>query len=947
APGVLPPGALITGRVEIDGVPGRAPLALDIDVRLNGGRVVAQGTLDLAGPVAAYDLAGRVVDLPVGALVPVEVPPVTLTAAFSLAGQGTEPETIDARVALDGGFGAWRTEPGDGIRLDADVEDGRLALDTLSLELATLRLDAAGAWRYATPTAGGIDYDLDVTSLEPFGPYLPPPVRGAVWGSATTRGELTGTLDVPRFAGEADAEDLRYADWFIGAAAADYAVTAPPRRGLELDLAAETVETPQLGAFDRVLLRARARDPSFDVTLNATRPGRDDGVLLVADGRFLDGTRVATLRDLRFDLDGSPWTLVEPATVRWGDEVDGLDVSDLRLREADGDGVLAFDGRYPPDGADGLRFQAEAVPIAEWFRLADRAPPLTAMVWADGELFGTLASPRVDLDFRLLRPRIDDVQFARLEGVLAYGAGRLAGDVDVRVDTVPATGGTLDIDGGVPFNLSLTDGFDARLAETGAIEITAVADRFPFVVLEPLLFDLRDPEGWIDGRVVAGGTIRRPRLDGRLILRDGAATVLPLDQRYDSIHAVVGFEDRRAVVREARARSDGWARVAGTVDLETLDRPVLDLRLDFEEFRPIGVDDRDDAAVWGELRTAGPWSAPVLSGEIRIDDGTVPVPGLDDDALDAGLDEEAFAELETPVDTVVRDEPTWIDRIVLDAVVVTAGEDTWFGDDPIRAQLAGELTLVRTAPDALQVFGSLEGERGTITLIAGPIVRRLDIVEAEVRFFGAAALDPAIDITASQTVFGPDGQPFDILVRIGGSLDDPTLALASPDGAPVPESELLSLLVFGQPTYALAPGVVPAEEVVGDVFFGGLAGLAAIEIEEALVGEFGLPFEYVRIQPGPGDFGGLFGAPIIVLGTQLADDVFLTIDTGLGTLFGGTEVGTTWGAAIQWRIDPEWTAEFGIEPVFRGRFFPTAGFFVPALSPEQQFFLDLRRRWTY
>ncbi|MFW6201443.1 MAG: translocation/assembly module TamB domain-containing protein, partial [Gemmatimonadota bacterium] len=739
----------------------------------------------------------------------------------------------------------------------------------------------------------------------------------------------------------------RYADWFIGAAAADYAVAAPPRRGLDLDLVAETVETPELGAFDRAELRARVRDPIFDVALNATRPGRDDGVLLIADGRFLDGTRVATLRELRFDLDDSPWTLVEPALVRWGDDVGAVEVVDLRLREADGDGMLAFDGRYPPDGADGLAFRAEAVPVAEWFRLAGRAPPVTGMVWADGELLGTLASPRIDLAFRVLQPRIDDVQLARLEGELAYAPSRLAGDVDVRVDTVSATGGSLDVDGSVPFIVSLTDGFDARLAETGAVDITAVADRFPVVVLEPLFFDLRDLEGWIDGRIVVGGAFRRPRLDGGLGLRDGAATVLPLDQRYDSIGAVVAFEDRRAVVREARARSDGWARLAGTVDLQRLDRPVLDLRLDFDEFRPIGVDDHDDAAVWGELRAAGPWSAPVLSGEVRVDDGTVPVPGIDGDGLDAGFDEEEFVGIDAAFDTAIARQPTWLDRIVLDAVVVTAGEDMWFGADQVRAQLAGELTVIRTAPDALQIFGSLQGERGTITLIAGPIVRRLDIVDSEIRFFGTTDLDPAIDITASQTVFGPDGQPFDILVQIGGTLDDPTLALAQPDGAPVPESELLSLLVFGQPTYTLAPGVVPAEQVVGDVFFGGLAGLAAIELEEALVADFGLPFEYVRIQPGPGDFGGLFGAPIVVLGTQLADDLFLTIDTGLGTFFGGTEVATTWGVAIQWRIDPEWTAEFGIEPVFRGRFFPTVGFFVPALSPEQQFFLDVRRRWTY
>ena len=208
-------------------------------------------------------------------------------------------------------------------------------------------------------------------------------------------------------------------------------------------------------------------------------------------------------------------------------------------------------------------------------------------------------------------------------------------------------------------------------------------------------------------------------------------------------------------------------------------------------------------------------------------------------------------------------------------------------------------------------------------------------------------LNPAIDLTASQTIYGPDGEPFDILVQIGGTVDEPTLALASPNGAPIPESELASLLIFGQPSYALEPGVVPAEALVEDVFFGGLAGLAAIELEEALIGEFGLPFDYVRIRPGPGEFGGLLGAPAIVLGTEIADDVFLTIDTGVATLFGETDAGATWGIALRWRIDPEWTLVAGIEPVFRGRFFPVAGFISPGIRPTQQFFVDIQRRWTY
>src|SRR5690606_40695596 len=95
--------------------------------------------------------------------------------------------------------------------------------------------------------------------------------------------------------------------------------------------------------------------------------------------------------------------------------------------------------------------------------------------------------------------------------------------------------------------------------------------------------------------------------------------------------------------------------------------------------------------------------------------------------------------------------------------------------------------------------------------------------------------------------------------------------------------ELLSFLVFGRPSFALGEAAFLGQGVLGEFFLTGLTELTAIELEQELAADLGLDF--FEIRPGFGAFGGL-GLPTVILGREVAEDVFLTVEAGLGRLAG-------------------------------------------------------------
>jgi hypothetical protein len=927
-----PLSAQLAGRVRLAG---NADRPIELDLRFDSGTGVAElaGTVDLTGAAPRYDLTGSVDSLDLQAVVEPKAPPVFLTARFELAGTGTDPATADARLRLAGRFTGWRSMARDTVDLAAVFRSGVAHVESLALRLATAELAGRGEWRFIEPASGAVTYELAVTSLEPFGAYLPSIVDSIATGSFRASGNLAGSLERMRFTGEVTGSGLRAGGWAASSLATSYDVTAGaavPDAVIELD--SRGLETPMAGHYAAARLSLRLRASDMYAEFNADQ--RNDGrVEVVVTGEIPpSGERRALVERARFDLGRGRWQLVQPAEIRWGG-ADGLTVGNLELASEGSSGRALVSGRILPlDDAD-ARVSIALFPVGELQRLIGRELLLEGMLSADGTVRGGNA-PAVDLEFRVENGSFEQVPLTRLDGRVAYRDQQTQLHVVAAMDTA----GSFELDARLPSVLRPDSGRIFRLLDGAPLDGSLTMQRFtiaPFVAAAPRVRELL---GYLDGTVRLAGSAAQPRLEGTLTLRDGHVRIPELNQSFSAITGRIGFAGSRIVIEELRARSDGWLTARGDVVLEELTNPVVNVTFELDGFRPVGVPDERDATVDGSVSLTGPRDALVLTGDIHVEDGYVVLPqmggGQDRDLMDITRPAPAMGQ-----QMVTAGGEDWMRNLRIDNLRVRIGSNTWFVSEEARVELRGNLTVDR-AGDAMPIVGTLEGERGQYTLIAGPIVRRFDVVAAQVRFVGGPEPNPFIDFTARRVIIDAGGRELNVDVRITGTLDRPNINLASGQLASLPEAELLGFLLFGQPSFELGGELVTGENLLEQTYLGGALQLAALELEREL-GGVGLDIFQIRL--GSGSAFGAASRPTLVAGRQLANDVFLTVETGINALFGDA-----FALRLDWAFDRRSRVRVAREPVHRGRMLrPGLSLPLTPLQSTQQLLLEVRRRWEW
>jgi hypothetical protein len=255
-------------------------------------------------------------------------------------------------------------------------------------------------------------------------------------------------------------------------------------------------------------------------------------------------------------------------------------------------------------------------------------------------------------------------------------------------------------------------------------------------------------------------------------------------------------------------------------------------------------------------------------------------------------------------------------------------------------QISGDLVLYRVGEE-LRVFGALEAVRGTYALEISAITRDFDVVRGRVQFFGTGDLNPSLDILAGYRVRGSTvgrGGDVTILVQLTGTLLAPRIQLTSDTPVPLSETDIISYLLFGQPNFELGgvTGEFASQLVVQELF----GGILASRLERPILSA-GL-CDWVRVRPGAStnpSRTGAFKDAAIECGWELAPDLFLTGQTGVGIL-GGEIVDGRLG--VEWQIDNQWLWEASYGSVPRNaltRLFD--------IGIRTQFSTDIRRQWEY
>jgi hypothetical protein len=283
-------------------------------------------------------------------------------------------------------------------------------------------------------------------------------------------------------------------------------------------------------------------------------------------------------------------------------------------------------------------------------------------------------------------------------------------------------------------------------------------------------------------------------------------------------------------------------------------------------------------------------------------------------------------------------------NVQIDNLRLAFRESVWLQSPEMQVQIEGDLVVYRTGED-LRVFGALQALRGTYQLEISAIVREFDVISGNVQFFGTGELDPSLDIVAGYRVrTSTVGQRGDltILVHLTGTLLTPRLQLTADTPVPLSEADLISYLMFGQPSFELG-GVTQSfaqqllvQEVVG--------GILATEFERS-VRSAGL-CDWFQVRPGDATnfqsllAPGALNTAAIECGRELAPSLFLTAQANLGGLLGNDF--TNGQIGMEWQIDQEWSweATYGAvprDPIFR----------IFDSRIQTQFSTDLRRQWEY
>ncbi len=887
-------------------------------VRIDGGiaardsavRIRASGTLD------SVDLARRVPGTPQTKLTGTWQADVTVPTADT-----TSSATGSLTLVLDSSQVSGEVLDHAGVRLVLTAE--RLVVDTVYAEQPGVSLVVSGALGRPGQPAGQLRFALHADTLSNLASLVAwarravgDTTRIELSGAGRISGQVVGTMSAWVVQGDVAADSIAYGSVAAVAARVNGSLERT-ERGYVLGLRA-TADS---------LAIARMRYDGVAVT--ATGPL--DSLRLQLGGAFGHGSSFQV--DMALRVDSSGWMarvatgrLTLPARVwalaqetRIAATRDGIAIDSLELASQNG-GRVRVSGSLPHAAGGELSLTADSVALSDLYALAELdTTGIGGTLSAKLHLTGTAASPRIEAAATVTGGRFGDFRAPLVEGSAVYRDRRLTfqGSLGSGSERVATASGSL------PLDLALEAVAHRQLPDS--LRIRVQADSADLAIIDALTPLVRGVSGRLVADLTVRGTWDRPELSGSARISGGAVSIPSLGARYSGIEARLALSGDRLQVEEAHLKGgSGTLEVDGEVRFPALTRPVLDLKVQARTFAAFSQRDFAGLTASGDLDLTGPLVGATLTGKLVVDAGFLAfadlvnkrVVNLDDPEFRAIVD----SALSQASDLGPSAQNVFLDSLRIRNLTVAMGPDVWLRSHEANIQLAGDFIVtkdVEAGASRYRLDGTLRAVRGTYRLAVGPTSKEFRVTLGTVRFFGTPDLNPDLDIVAEHSVQAINGGDLVVRVVIGGTLLVPKLSLESDQRPPLSESEIVSYLLFGRPSFDQASGagatVGTSEQAIFQAAMSGLAGVVSGELEQTLVANLGIPVDYIAIRPGAGTVGDIFSSTRVEAGSQVGKRTFIALNAGLCQVARGLS-SQTLGASAEYRFTGHWSVEASIEP---------------------------------
>lgn len=804
------------------------------------------------------------------------------------------------------------------------------SLDSARPELTRLAgmmmpLDSASAVTLRDIAADTLQGDLSLSGYV-VGSFTAADANVALGGRALQ----VGAIKVGRIFGSLHAEDVFRRPTFEGTATFD--------------------EVTGIGAVRIQSATARVTEASPDSGQLVFDVGTETDAQLVARGAYAikAGTSTITLDTLRLSYDDITWRSQQPIVV--ASDSAGLRLQAAELRSTVG-GVLAVDADVPSTGDVRGNLRLERFPVGEVATLLAGVQPFNGTLTGTAELRGNRQAPLISWQLTGDSLGVNGYQLPAVNSKGSYAEQRLVAEASL----ADSLGGALRVTGRIPIDLRIAS-VEKRLL-SDAVEGALIADSLRIQALPVRIDGVSNQRGVLSGRLSLGGTFERPSATGTMILDGAGASLDDLGIAPSEGRIVVRANADSVVLESLRLRSGRSAAdtlaARGVLLMPANDPMQVDVRLTANNFEASRQRDGTDLDVSGNVRINGALKRPTVSGNLAVPRANIVVDPLGERvALD--LSSQAARELlgvdEVPVaESAAQSLSALGTLIAVENARVELGQEVWVQTPEARVKLGGNLT-VAMSDDRLVLDGEITANRGQYRLKVGPVVRGFSIDSGSVRFYPNAELAPTLNINASNTLRVTGGEEVPIHLRISGGYDQPVLTLSSSDPlySSAPESEIISLLIFGAPTFALDG---QSQKVVTDVLLQSVGGAFEGQLQRILPGNFNT-VQVSTSGSGETDTKDLLSAQTLLnlnlsisAGKQLGDRTYLRLNTGVcrGSAQNAARASQFWaGIAAEYRIARGWLAQVGVDPGSA----PCTQFNI-ADRPQMQLGFDLFRNWVF